>query len=65
MRECCGCGYVLGDSDSDRGRAELLAVLGCDGGDEGSGDDGELHGVWLEIKDKRVSLNRNKGEDVR
>ena len=38
---CVGC--VLSDSDGDGTRADLLAVLSSDGGDEGSGDDGELH----------------------
>jgi len=38
---CGGC--VLCDGDGDGTGADLLAVLSSDGGDEGSGDDGELH----------------------
>lgn len=38
-----GKGSLLGNGDSDGTRADLLAVLSSDGGDEGSGDDGELH----------------------
>lgn len=38
-----GAGDALGDGDGYGGRAGLFAVLGCDGGDEGCGDEGELH----------------------
>lgn len=40
--------YLLCNCDSDDTRANFFAVLRSDGSDQGSGDDGELHGFLFD-----------------
>ena len=64
-------GDVLGDGDSDHGRAGLVsgssAVLSSNGSDEGSGEDGETHFdrvVWVVDSVKDIGYKAKSGKRI-